>query len=62
MTVLRHRAATQLGEVASGMRLRQVHRPGPLTRDQPWQIGLLERFGTIHFQRFDRADREQRAK
>ena len=56
---LRHGARAHGGEVGTGLRLRQVHRAGPLAGDQGLDEARLLLGGTGRQQRFDGAVRQQ---
>ena len=47
-------------QVGTCLRLGQVHRTHPFAGDEFFQIGVLQFLRTMLFQRFDRADRQQR--
>ena len=47
-------------QVRPGLRLREVHRPGPLAFDHPRHVGPLQGVGTAQQQSLDRALGEQR--
>ena len=58
---LRQRLAAHRGEVGAGLRLGQVHRPGPRPGDHVRQEPGLQCIRAAELQRLDRALREQRA-
>ena len=49
------RAALELAEVRAGLRLGEVHRPGPFARDHPGQVGGLLLGRAVMMDRVDRA-------
>ncbi len=59
--VCRDRAGAQRAEIRPGLRLGQVHRPGPFAGDQPAEIARLLLGRAIGLQHFDRGHVEQRA-
>ncbi|KAF1854083.1 hypothetical protein Lal_00005300 [Lupinus albus] len=61
MVAVRHRARPRGGEVASRLRLRDVHGAGPLARDHPGQIEVLQHVGAIELHSVHRPLRQHRA-
>ena len=57
----RHRAGAQGAEIGAGLRLGQVHRPGPFAGDELAEIEPLLLFRAVRLQQLDRAEIEQRA-
>ena len=54
-------AGAQRADVGAGLRLGELHRPGPFAGDEFFQIGALERVAAVGVERIDRAHGEHRA-
>ena len=54
-------AGAQRADVGAGLRLGELHRPGPFAGDELFQIGALERVAAVGVERIDRAHGEHRA-
>ena len=61
VAVLAHRLGADRGKVAAGLRLGQVHGPGPFARDQLAEIDLLQLVAAMDGQRLDGALVQHRA-